>query len=64
MTENNKRKINKYTPGTHIKIVNDNYLLKSKVKYALLLSWNYKKFFIENSKFVQKGGKFILPFGK
>ncbi len=64
VTENNKRKINKYTPGTHIKIVNDNYLLKSKVKYALLLSWNYKKFFIENSKFVQKGGKFILPFGK
>ena len=62
MTENNRRKIDKYTPGTHIKIVDDNYLIKSKIKYALLLSWNYKKFFIKNSKFIQKGGKFILPF--
>ena len=62
VTENNRRKINKYTPGTHIKIVDDNYLIKSKIKYALLLSWNYKKFFIKNSKFIQKGGKFILPF--
>ena len=62
VTENNKRKINKYTPGTHFKIVDDNYLMKSKIKYALLLSWNYKKFFIKNSKFIQKGGKFILPF--
>ena len=62
VTENNKRKINKYTPGTHFKIVDDDYLMKSKIKYALLLSWNYKKFFIKNSKFIQKGGKFILPF--
>ena len=45
VTENNRRKINKYTPGTHIKIVDDNYLIKSKIKYALLLSWNYKKFY-------------------
>ncbi len=62
ITENNSRKINKYTPGTHIKIVKDNYLLKSKVKYALLLSWNYKKFFIKNSQFIKRGGKFIVPF--
>lgn len=62
VTENNKRKINKYTPGSHIKIVDDNYLIKSKLKYALLLSWNYKKFFIKNSKFIKRGGRFILPF--
>ena len=61
-TENNPRKINKFTPGTHIKVVKDKLLEKSKIKYALLLSWNYKKFFIKNSKFIKKGGKFILPF--
>ena len=62
VTENNSRKINKFTPGTHIKIVKDKLLEKSKIKYALLLSWNYKKFFIKNSKFIKNGGKFILPF--
>ena len=61
-TENNHRKINKFTPGTHLKIVKDNKLINSKIKYALLLSWNYKKFFVKNSKFIKNGGKFIFPF--
>ncbi|MBK69575.1 MAG: hypothetical protein CMF54_07285 [Legionellales bacterium] len=62
VTENNSRKLNKYTPGTHLKIVSDNKLIKLKIKYALLLSWNYKKFFLKNSEFIKKGGKFIYPF--
>ncbi len=60
--ENNKKKIGKFTPGTHIKIVDDNYLIKNKIKYAILLSWNYKKFFLKKSKFIKNGGKFIIPF--
>jgi SAM-dependent methyltransferase len=62
VTENNHRKINKFTPGTHLKIVKDEKLINSKIKYALLLSWNYKKFFLKNSKFIKNGGKFIFPF--
>lgn len=62
VTENNFRKLNKYTPGTHIKIVKDEKLITSKIKFALLLSWNYKNFFIKNSKFIKKGGKFLYPF--
>ncbi len=62
VSENNKKKIGKYTPGTHIKIVTDDYLIKKNIKYALLLSWNYKNFFFNKSKFIKKGGKFILPF--
>ena len=31
---------------------------------AILLSWNYKKFFLSKSLFIKKGGKFIIPFPK
>jgi len=60
-SENNKKKIGKYTPGTHIKIINDKDFLKEKIDYAILLSWNYKKFFLSKSLFAKKGGKFIIP---
>jgi len=61
-SENNSKKINKYTPGTHIKIISDKNFLKQKIDYALLLSWNYKKIFLSKSKYIKKGGKFIIPF--
>ena len=60
-SENNKKKIGKYTPGTHIKIISDKDFLKEKIDYAILLSWNYKKFFLSKSLFAKKGGKFIIP---
>ena len=60
-SENNKKKIGKYTPGAHIKIINDKDFLKEKIDYAILLSWNYKKFFLSKSLFKKKGGKFIIP---
>ena len=61
VSENNIKKIGKYTPGTHIKIVSDKNFIKNKIDYALLLSWNYKKFFLKKSQFIKKGGKFIIP---
>jgi len=60
-SENNKKKIGKYTPGTHIKIISDKVFLKKKIDYAILLSWNYRKFFLSKSLFAKKGGKFIIP---
>ncbi len=60
-SENNKKKIGKYTPGTHIKIISDKDFLKKKIDYAILLSWNYKKFFLSKSLFARKGGEFIIP---
>ncbi len=62
--ENNKRKIGKYMPGTHIKIISDNEYLKKKIDYSLLLSWNYANFFLNNSSYKKRGGKFIIPFPK
>ena len=60
-SENNAKKIGKYTPGTHIKIISDKDFYKKKIDYAILLSWNYKKFFLSKSPFIKKGGKFIIP---
>ena len=60
-SENNKKKIGKYTPGTYIKIISDKNFLKKKIDYAVLLSWNYKKFFLSKSLFIKRGGKFIIP---
>ena len=60
-SENNKKKIGKYTPGSHIKIISDKSFIKKKIDYAVLLSWNYKKFFLSKSLYIKKGGKFIIP---
>jgi hypothetical protein len=30
-------------------------------EYALLLTWNYLDFFLKNSDYIKKGGRFIVP---
>ena len=64
VSENNLEKIGKFTPGSKIKIISDEEFNKLKIKYALLLSWNYKNFFLKKSDFIKNGGKFIIPFPK
>ncbi len=63
-SENNKKKIGKYTPGSHIKIISDQDFCKKKIDFSILLSWNYKKFFLSKSQFIKNGGKFIIPLPK
>ncbi|MGY5146762.1 MAG: methyltransferase domain-containing protein [Candidatus Nitrosopumilus sp. bin_7KS] len=61
-TEKTSLKIGKYAPGSHIPIKSDNELTVSNVDYALLLAWNFEKEIIENNqKFLEDGGKFIVP---
>ena len=60
-SENNKKKIGKYTPGSHIKIISDESFNKKGIDYAILLSWNYKNFFLSKTQFIKRGGKFIIP---
>jgi SAM-dependent methyltransferase len=62
VAENNALKIGKLTPGTHLPVVSDEEFLRSGISHALLLTWNYADFFLANSDFVKKGGKFIIPF--
>lgn len=62
IADNTKLKYGKYTPGSHIPIINDDEFIELGFDYALLLSWNYKDFFINNSEYIKQGGKFIVPF--
>lgn len=52
------------TPGSHIPIVSEEVFLENMPEYALLLSWNYLDFFLENSAYIKKGGKFLVPIPK
>jgi hypothetical protein len=61
VAENNERKIGMITPGTHIPIVSDEQFFALGIDHALLLSWNYAEFFLANSEFKRRGGKFIVP---
>jgi len=65
LTERSLLKIGKFSPGTHIPIYSDDVLLKDKPDYALILAWNFSKEIISNNqKFLEQGGKFIIPIPK
>jgi hypothetical protein len=61
LAEVNPLKIGKYSPGSHIPIVDESVLFHSQPDYALIFSWNVSEDII--TKFRQKGynGKFIIP---
>lgn len=62
VTEKSLLKIGRFTPGAHIPVEPDSYLLKEKPDYALLLAWNFADEIIKNlDDFKKTGGKFIIP---
>jgi len=62
VTEKSKLKIGRVTPGTHIPVVPDSYLLDNQPDYALLLAWNFADEIMNNlSEYRKRGGKFIIP---
>ena len=59
--EINPHKFDTFYPGTKIKVL-DQSLIQDP-DYYLFLSWNFQKEIISKmSSFVEKGGKFIIPF--
>lgn len=61
-TEKARLKIGKYTPGFHLPVKPDEYLLEDMPDYALLLAWNFAPEIIKNNEeFTKRGGKFIIP---
>lgn len=65
LTDANPMKLGKFSPGLHIPIKSDEYLLKDKPDYGLILPWNFQKPIMENlKKFREDGGKFIIPIPK
>lgn len=57
-------KLDYYIPGTKLKIINDDYLLKNQPDYILLLAWHLSEPII--NKWKKKGlkSKFIVPLPK
>lgn len=65
IADRNPMKNNRYTPGSKIKIVNENISRKLKPDYYLVLPWHFKKEIIKREKkFVKKRTKFIFPLPK
>ena len=63
--DKSKIKDGKYTPGTHIKIIDPKELHSKNDDYLLLLSWNLKNEIAkQEKKFLKGGGKLIIPFPK
>jgi len=59
--EVNQFKIGRLTPGNHIPIVGEERV-KKQPDYYLVLAWNFLEYFIrKHEKFLQAGGKFIVP---
>ena len=61
IAETNAWKQGLLTPGSHIPIVSEEEFLKRMPDFALLLSWNYLDFFLGQSEYIRKGGRFIVP---
>lgn len=50
------------TPGTHIPIVPEEAIENAQPDFALILAWNFAQEIMEKqSKYLEKGGKFIIP---
>ena len=58
----NPYKRNRLTPGTNIKIINENDFKRKKTDYLLVLPWHFKNHIMhKEKKFIKDGGKFIFP---
>tara|TARA_X000001036_G_scaffold87616_1_gene79665 strand:+ start:4325 stop:5605 length:1281 start_codon:yes stop_codon:yes gene_type:complete len=61
----NKFKINKYTPGSNIKIISKEKMRKMKPEYLFVLIWSFRSEVIkEEIKYIKKGGKLVFPLPK
>jgi hypothetical protein len=58
----NLEKDNRITPGTHIPIRSEDFVLKQGYECFVILPWHFREFFVSNSKFANKTLIFPLPF--
>tara|TARA_B110000014_G_C19778377_1_gene404812 strand:+ start:37 stop:558 length:522 start_codon:yes stop_codon:yes gene_type:complete len=62
--EVNKKKFNKFTPSSGIKILDEKKLKKTKADFILLLIWHFKGYVIKKIKKFNRNTKIIIPFPK
>lgn len=61
IAEKSDLKIGKFTPGTHIKVVDDKILVDEQPDYALLLSWHLGQSVVSKIRNDGYKGKIIVP---
>ena len=62
ISEVNKFKFNKYTPGSNIKIISEKEAKLKKPDYMLVLPWHFKDHILRREQhFLKSGGKLIFP---
>jgi hypothetical protein len=58
----NPNKQNKFLPGSHIPVVNENYLREHKPDYVIIFPWNLKDEITQQLAYIKVwGGKFVIP---
>lgn len=54
-----------YTPGTHLRIMPEEQLLKDQPDYAVLFIWNFQEEVLNKQReYLRRGGRFIVPVPK
>jgi hypothetical protein len=62
ISEVNKYKYNKFTPGSNIRIISEKKAKLLKPDFYLVLPWHFKSFIINKEKdFIKNGGRLIFP---
>ena len=58
----NPHKQNKFLPGSHIPVVNEDYLKANKPDYVIIFPWNLRMEIAEQLSYIREwGGKFVVP---
>lgn len=58
----NPHKQNKFLPGSHIPVVNEEYLKKEKPDFVIILPWNLKEEIAGQLEYIKEwGGRFVVP---
>jgi len=62
IVDDNPLKQGMLSPGKHIPVFNSEQIYEQKPNFVVILAWNFAESIIKNhKKFLQEGGKFILP---
>ena len=61
IAEVNEKKIGRYSPGLGLEVINEDDFSKIPFSLAILLTWNYPKYFIDKFKQEKPGYKLVVP---